>query len=58
MEQLKQYLGNVLGYYRNLGSLRYRNEYCVERCLHEKIVFYLGNNFFLFKLKPNSITQL
>ncbi len=21
--------GNVLGYYRNLGSLRYRNEYCI-----------------------------
>ncbi len=24
--------GNVLGYYRNLGSLRYGNEYCVPGC--------------------------
>ncbi len=33
--------GNVLGYYRNLGSLRYGNEYCVEyRRLSEKNIFF------------------
>ncbi len=47
MEQLKQYLGNVLGYYRNLGSLRYRNEYCVERCCMRKC-FLFRKQFFLF----------
>ncbi len=44
-------LGNVLSYYRNLGSLRYGNEYCVEyRRLSEK------NVFFSLQLKPISIT--
>ncbi len=30
---------NLLGYYRNLGSLRYGNEYCVERCCMGKTIF-------------------
>ncbi len=30
---------NVLSYYRNLGSLRYGNEYCVEDALWEKLLF-------------------
>ncbi len=31
---------NVLDYYRNLGSLRYGNEYCIEyRCCMEKNSF-------------------
>ncbi len=35
-------ISNVLNYYRNLGSLRYENEYCIER-------HYMGKtNFFLF----------
>ncbi len=31
--------GNILGYYRNLGSLRYGNEYCVPGCfeLHASV---------------------
>ncbi len=43
---------NVLGYCRNLGSLRYGNEYCVEfDPVWEKL-------FFPLQLKSISITQL
>ncbi len=31
---------NVLGYYRNLGSLRYGNEYCVGDAVWEKLIFF------------------
>ncbi len=34
---------NVLGYYRNLSSLRYENEYCVERRCMGKTHFFLFN---------------
>ncbi len=60
-ESLKQKIGfsschlldkeNVLGYYRNLGSLRYGNDSCIEDALWEK-------TFFPLQLKPISITQL
>ncbi len=33
----------ILGYYRNLGSLRYGNEYCVGDAVWEKIFFFLFN---------------
>ncbi len=29
----------VLGYFRNLGSLRYGNKYCVEDAVWEKKIF-------------------
>ncbi len=34
--------GNVLGYYRNLGSLRNGNEYCIPGCfeLHASVAFF------------------
>ncbi len=35
---------NVLGYYRNLGSLRYGNKYCVEyRSLYGKKLFFFSS---------------
>ncbi len=30
---------NVLGYFRNLGSLRYWNEYCIGDAVWEKLLF-------------------
>ncbi len=31
-------LGNVQGYYSNLGSLRYGNDYCIKRrCMGKKL---------------------
>ncbi len=43
----------VLGYYRNLGSLRYGNEY-----LRRDIDVSMGKSLFSSSLKPFSIMQL